>query len=630
MYTPRHPIIRTAASYIPAPVQGWNPDAPPHLMSEQQSPILDNLIPGEGFVRMRSAFSQDSSLSSLVSGNPVAPIGHVAQATDSNRFWLILTRANRTAAQHVDPWNTIRTQVRTTTPLSTSAANVITRDPTGIEASTAATADQAPGPRWQSFGGTLYGISYSASTAPTTSTTTASNGYVMRNTNLLTLGPYSGSGAPVLPTAFPTTAPRGMFDIKVYLNRIWLLGGVDVPSGGTLHSPSKLFYTNPGVGGTLGTVAADWKNPVTAASNSFEMDQNYEDFGVGLAVWKQRLVVFRAHSVWVITGTTSTSFQSQRISADVGCVDARSIIETDNGIFFMSHRGLMFTDGVNVKNVSGPVQRTLMVALQLWLTQLSASVPGWCSVVKLTSGNLLVTLGLESIVLTFGSQQPGWSAVFNPTTGTWVRITSNLIAQIAEGSAGGDGVYYLGYLFQSISPQNWVLMVGDKSLYQIEGPQTDLVGGGQSFGNGLYDQGLGTLYAIPAQWHTRSLALLSNDRTVAQSLQYYLDYLWANDSALVKGTGWSVQMSRTDNTDADGTSQIEAAIGNFPQDVDFTYRAIPNVQRQYLDWNHEVTDEHIRVFWTDVPRTNLVLARYYDIYGVAIQVLPGGPQEPIP
>src|SRR6266576_3296390 len=244
---------------------------------------------------------------------------------------------------------------------------------------------------------------------------------------------YTIDNAPV-PTVL-ASAPHGAFDLKGYLSRVWLLGGIDTPGGLASHEPTTLFYTNPigtpGAGTPLGSATVDWKDPVTAQGNKLTMDANGADYGVGLAQSPNALMIFRHASVWRLTCTTSTSFVLRAISHEVGCVDARSIVETDKGVFFLSERGLMFTDGTIIKNVSGSVFNQLTTALQqaLGILQRGATKSGFYPTSGLTSqGHILITVGSMSAVDAFSPTffSTNFSGMYDPSSGAWSRLTSSI------------------------------------------------------------------------------------------------------------------------------------------------------------------------------------------------------------
>jgi hypothetical protein len=66
----------------------------------------------------------------------------------------------------------------------------------------------------------------------------------------------------------------------------------------------------------------------------------------GLGELDSDLVVFGRRDVWLVTGSGPTrtgagGFETRRISADLGCIDWRSVLSTSIGVFFASQAGIM-------------------------------------------------------------------------------------------------------------------------------------------------------------------------------------------------------------------------------------------------------------------------------------------------
>ena len=98
---------------------------------------------------------------------------------------------------------------------------------------------------------------------------------------------------------------------------------------------------------------------MTGLTNKVQMDGDTQDYGVGLATVRNGLIIFlRRSSVYLLKGTTSANYTLIPISQGVGCLDARSIVETDHGVYFIEFaRGLMLTNGTTVMDVLRSVCR---------------------------------------------------------------------------------------------------------------------------------------------------------------------------------------------------------------------------------------------------------------------------------
>ncbi|RMG04681.1 MAG: discoidin domain-containing protein [Nitrospirae bacterium] len=91
--------------------------------------------------------------------------------------------------------------------------------------------------------------------------------------------------------------------------------------------------------------------------------QNYFDYDVGitgLAKLPNGILVFEEHRTWFEVGTSPFNFQRRALSKEVGCVDADSITYIDGNVVFMSHYGLMITDGSSIKPLSDKINDELL------------------------------------------------------------------------------------------------------------------------------------------------------------------------------------------------------------------------------------------------------------------------------
>lgn len=322
---------------------------------------------------------------------------------------------------------------------------------------TATAANLIPGPRGISFEGTRYYIGYGTLTAPVAD---AGGTFFAQSTNLCTI---NNAGA----VAAMTNAPRGFIDIKGYQSRIWGLGGIDDPGSGTTFNPLALFFTNPiGPGGGNAASFADWKDPVSGLTNKILMDGDTTDPGVGLATVRNGLLIFRQQSIWILRGSTTANYALLPVSRQVGCVDPRSIVETDKGVYFMSTQGLMVTDGVSVRNASGVVLHTLQSAVAIAIGAIQSSFGGYVTATVASGGQLIISMGAASVTsgAPDGHIQPVWCGMFDPESNAWTRITSSLFA--SDGTITVPGNTYPGWVFST--PDQRLLSIGDKYVTQWE------------------------------------------------------------------------------------------------------------------------------------------------------------------
>jgi hypothetical protein len=415
-------------------------------------------------------------------------------------------------------------------------------------------------------------------------------------------------------------APHGAFDLKGHLSRIWLLGGVDTPGAGTTHNATTIFYTNPIVSGG-GTASADWKDPVTGLTNQVVMDRDISNYGVALATVRGGLLVLRRASVHLLRGTTSANFSVSTVTTEVGCLDARSVIEADGQVYFMSTRGLMMTDGVRVVNMSGNVMYTLQQAVAAQQTAVVNSTGGYISCGQTSEGSILISIGAYS---NSGNVRPLWCALYDPSLKVWTRITSRLWTNDGTTTTTSSQVIpnlYPGMLFSQRSPKQ-LLAIGDRYVTILEDLNLGL-----SFlhGSELYDlASTNVALGIPALWSAKYPPIVgSATRKLGQAKRYFLDYAFAA-AGLVGSIGFTVTPS--DASGAPYASVMQCLAGTPPVPESITgvpTQVIPPIQRQSLDFVNEVSDVTFTVSWTAAQAVFATAETVADVFGIGIEFQPG-------
>lgn len=611
--------------YITAPTGGWNPDANPWELPENQAPILDNVLIRPGKVVMRGPMTGLLTLASPWDG--VGYVGGNAPASSSTPAgWLMMSRKTFSATARIDPWNVVLTGA-TAAKLAAGNTTLTQLAIDGLTTTTVAvTADKIPGPRWINFDGLLYGIAYDSTLANVTDTNA---NYTCKQTALLTL-PYTGTAA-VAPTVL-ANAPHGAFDLKGYLSRIWLLGGVDTPGGLTVHEPVTLYYTIPGTSG-VGTASADWKDPVSGLVNKIKLDNNTADYGVGLGLVPNAMIIFRRSSVWVLRGNTSTSFQLQLVSKEVGCVDARSIVETDHGIYFMSAKGLMLTDGTAVQDVSGTVSDLLKYVISLEQGNVvSTNYAGWVTCARTSQGQILVSIGIQASSPN-DAYIPYFCGMYDPATNTWVRITSQLWKQ----SSAAITTYPLpgpliwkqdaGQIFAltdsqlsvlenmtGISPDSFVLTIGLGRMYDRDATV--------AFPNA-------PIYPIPMFWRTKLYATIgTQQRKLSISKRYFLDYLCAGADTSqagqlpAGGNGYTIVANNSAGAAYDAAVTVPSIANGAQLSTDPTSNPPAlAIQRKSQDMTAEISDIWFDVSWTQAVGLSdaRVSFAHAELYGIGLE-----------
>lgn len=175
---------------------------------------------------------------------------------------------------------------------------------------------------------------------------------LMRWTGGVTAGDFLIYGA--------ATHPRGAIDIETFLNRIFILGGSDPGTTTPVKTTALYWSSDLGDGATpLADTVATWQTG--GVTNRIQLEGTENDYGVGMAILNGRLVIMRRQSLYMMTGSDPSTFAVRKI-ASVGCVDPGSILEWDDGIYFLSDTGLMFFDGSGVIPIGDPVAGEIAAA----------------------------------------------------------------------------------------------------------------------------------------------------------------------------------------------------------------------------------------------------------------------------
>jgi hypothetical protein len=378
--------------------------------------------------------------------------------------------------------------------------------------------------------------------------------------------------APVAQTGYPT----GAVDITQYQSRIWLACGCDVPASGTHHEPTTIFWTNPVTStNPLLNTAADFQytDPVSGitSTNKVVIDNNGSDPVMGFGRITGAMIIFRRSSVYVLKGTTTANYQITKVSGDIGCLDPRSIVESDEGVYFMSLQGLMLTNGSRITAVSTGVAQALQTALAyeqaIVLGGNANPQSGWISSGITSQGHIAVSVGVMGTAaataiplpndtgqsLTPTAMRTLWSGVYDPDTGSWYRLTSFLFG-IDSGLWQPQtfiGVPDLPQIFVSnrLVSQRSLHVIGNAGITMLEDQALsasyltssaffDTVNPGAP---GSVSPEVGTIQGlgIPARWHSKMAPIVgtsSIDRRFGMPLRFFVDH-----AVSVSGNGTATQ-----------------------------------------------------------------------------------------
>lgn len=204
-----------------------------------------------------------------------------------------------------------------------------------------------------------------------------------------------------------TACPQNGKDVCSHLARFWVLdGGTGIFTSNGPH----VHYTDPGFGVGFNASAA-WQDDITGAVRLINLGTQ-AGFATALARVGRSLAFLCENGIHLLIGDTETSWVLRTVVHGIGTTHKHSVIEYNDGVFFMSKEGYMYYDGAQVRNVSDPVVDLLTLSRT-------------CSIraVKLDTEHLLLTAVTPQGVggtstSTFGT----W--ILHIPTETWTQFTT--------------------------------------------------------------------------------------------------------------------------------------------------------------------------------------------------------------
>lgn len=211
------------------------------------------------------------------------------------------------------------------------------------------------------------------------------------------------------------THPRGAVDVRTFLNRIFVLGGSEPGSTAPVFT-TRLYWTNDLADGAtpLADAVSTWQTG--GVTNRIVLEGTGNDYGVGMAILNGRLVILRRQSLYMMTGSDPSTFAVRKIAA-VGCVDPGSILEWDNGVYFLSDTGLMFFDGSEVQPIGDAIAGEIAAAA--W----QGAVVSELSIARISAQHFMMC--------STGSIRKSW--LYHVPTRSWAEVTADT-SVIAGGS----------------------------------------------------------------------------------------------------------------------------------------------------------------------------------------------------
>lgn len=396
---------------------------------------------------------------------------------------------------------------------------------------------------------------------------------------------WSGATGPSFMTLFnngPTDVNGGqtMADIRAHLQRLFVLGGA---APGTVLPPAAssiikgvLWFSDPHPDAGFGQSITHWQDDVSGLVNQIRFDA-FNENPTALAQAGRNLYVLMTDSVRILVGDAPSNWVLRTLTTSYGCKDRQSVVEAEDGIYFVSRvSGFVYTDGSQVRVVSGPVQAELLAALQ----GLAATNRGVYAV-KLPNDYIFL-----SVTDNGNPAAMVFAAMFHTTTGAWFKISCdaaiNTLAPVAVTNS-------FSYPIAVIGKKLWLL--DEISIPEI----TPASGRG-------FDDNAGTGRRIPAKWYSR-LQRLSSPNLTSQLSRLLFDYAWVPDGAASEQNGWFVSV-------VDGQGTVLIPEFQVPGQLDPPTQLFR--RRHQIENFAEATDAQIRVEWKGTPFVGIEKAEIYD------------------
>lgn len=491
---------------IAIPYLGMNTDTVPRLLPETKAPLIKNfLFDRPGVLPMRGPICEG------LTWNNGAAIGLLGVWAYNDK--LLISRYAASSTKTRDYW---------VAPYRRASATTQLRDPNptmqyiDLAAGTVSTINAAGGQlglvnglRGIRVGNFIYGVGAGSTTSPV-----SQDGSFFPSTGLIR---WDGSSSS--PISYGS-APGVIQDIALHYQRLFCLGGVPNASFATPIEFNSLFWSDPlptdGTG--LSTAASAWQDDVSGLTNRIVVGgDNPNDFGVALAHVGSNLCVLKRRSIWMINGTSPSNFVVKQANNDVGCIDPRSVVEYNEGVYFMSDRGYMYFDGVTVTNVSEGLSSSLVTNA---IAQVGSQGVdgGYCRATLLGMGYIMVTTGFVlGSTLNAAADADAW--LFHVPTRAWQQLSTAALATIIAGGRSTNHTWIM---------DNTKLI---KANYVLQ-PNNAPVG---TAGFDSVDSGT-TKFTIPSRLVTRALSL-AGPPAMSKLIRALVDYYWTLDNSVTR-SGW--------------------------------------------------------------------------------------------
>jgi hypothetical protein len=341
--------------------------------------------------------------------------------------------------------------------------------------------------------------------------------YAVRPSGLVDIVRWDGTAGALVAL---TNGPADAVDITTHLARLF-----------TISAASVLNWSDQG--GSPANLATDWQDDVSGLTNQIIVGGSDDD-GVALGHVGKQLAVLKDRSIWLLAGLTPSSFAVHRVTSEWGCLSAESVVDHDDGCYFLSERGFAYFDGSQVVDVSTDIKAELLTALR------TANFP-YTALAKTTAAKPFAraaAIGRDCIMLTVGTQNNTtelltevlFCGIYDAAQRTWTRFSSDAFAAGApvQFISTAPTSFYSGATFGYDGLDNLIY------LDDLASPES-----ATTTGEDVVD---GTTDAIPAVSYSRIIELSSPARaSQLQRLHFDYSFVVVSDADSTVD-GWSVSL----------------------------------------------------------------------------------------
>jgi hypothetical protein len=159
------------------------------------------------------------------------------------------------------------------------------------------------------------------------------------------VGNKASVGATLMPMEYIYEGPLAPACVAVHQERLWAGRCVTIDAIGDI------------VKGEYRT-AVTWSKPGQPEKwpdqNIIILDDSPIDKVMGFAKVGRNFAVFLTGKIFEITGYSEDTYAANLITDELGCIDARSIVQYREGVIFMSSKGVFYYDGAQLTDMTHP------------------------------------------------------------------------------------------------------------------------------------------------------------------------------------------------------------------------------------------------------------------------------------